>query len=211
MVNPNWVKGMTPWNKGLKGINKGVPRHAYDAAFRKKISQAFLGRKLSDKHKTKIGASMNGRIIHRGAKISKAQKGKKKNFPAWNKGLKGVMPVPWNKGIKGYMGANATSFKKGDPRITGKNSPNWKGGVTPEVEKIRKSKDYINWRNKVYERDNFTCQECGQHGGDLHAHHVFSFSEYPALRLDLENGQTTCKDCHIHIHQSYKRQSIEVS
>ena len=80
--------------------------------------------------------------------------------------------------------------------FTGDKNSNWKGGITPENEKIRKSEQFIEWRNEVYERDNFTCQECDKHGGDLNAHHIKAFALYPELRFDLDNGMTLCVPCH---------------
>ena len=80
---------------------------------------------------------------------------------------------------------------------SGENSPLWNGGKTSKKEKIRKSSDYTKWRNSVFEKDNYTCQCCGDNsGGNLQAHHKFNFSEYPELRLDVNNGITLCKKCH---------------
>ena len=80
---------------------------------------------------------------------------------------------------------------------SGENSPRWDGGKTNENEKIRNSTDYIEWRKSVLGRDNYTCQCCGDNtGGNLQAHHKYNFSEYPELRLDVNNGITLCKKCH---------------
>ena len=48
---------------------------------------------------------------------------------------------------------------------TGKNHWNWKGGITPERTKIYFSKKYRDWIKKVYKRDNYTCQKCGDNSG----------------------------------------------
>jgi len=81
-------------------------------------------------------------------------------------------------------------------RITGKANPAWKGGVTPENHLIRSSAKYKNWRSKVFERGNWTCQMCGKRGGRLEAHHKFPFSKFPRIRFKIANGLTLCKKCH---------------
>ena len=62
----------------------------------------------------------------------------------------------------------------------------------------------------VFERDNWTCQNCWIRGGDLEAHHIDSFSNIisrnnitsfldglDCLELwNINNGQTLCKKCH---------------
>jgi hypothetical protein len=78
---------------------------------------------------------------------------------------------------------------------------NYKGGITPENKAIRNSKKMSYWRCDVFARDKFTCQKCFKIGGELNAHHIKYFSEYPELRFDVNNGITLCKSCHIEIHK----------
>lgn len=78
----------------------------------------------------------------------------------------------------------------------GYNHSQWKGGVTPINEKIRKSLEYKQWRNAVYKRDNYTCKICGAKNTYLNADHIKQFAIYPELRFDVNNGRTLCVTCH---------------
>ena len=97
----------------------------------------------------------------------------------------------------------------------GKNHSAWKGGITPITRLIRESNKYKQWRQNVFIRDDFTCQKCGQIGGNLEAHHKKPFHKLieevkkylPLLDLyegamvytplwDIDNGITLCEECH---------------
>ena len=69
-------------------------------------------------------------------------------------------------------------------------------GKTKIQKKIRQRTSYKNWRISVFQRDNFTCQACGERGGELNADHIKPFAYFPELRLELSNGRTLCVDCH---------------
>jgi hypothetical protein len=66
--------------------------------------------------------------------------------------------------------------------------------------------EYPVWRMAVLERCNFTCQEpgCGKTipdswrrtGRSLHAHHIYSWVDFPDLRYDPTNGTALCKKHH---------------
>lgn len=86
----------------------------------------------------------------------------------------------------------------GKPQIwhRGENNHFWKGGVTKKNRAIRMSLEYKNWRRQVYERDDYTCQECKVRGGKLNADHIKPFSIYIELRFDVNNGRTLCEECH---------------
>lgn len=65
----------------------------------------------------------------------------------------------------------------------------------------RQSKEYKEWRMAVFERDGFKCQICGQVGGELNAHHIKHFKDYPAERFNVDNGITLCSKCHKELHR----------
>jgi hypothetical protein len=130
-----------------------------------------------------------------------------KGIPAWNKGKKmGFTPifsfkkgrVPWNKGKK--LSTEVVQ-KLRDAKLgkSGKLSNAWKGGKTPRNKHYLSRPEYKNWRNKVFERDDYTCQECGERGVFLEAHHKKSWAKYPELRFVVDNGVTLCRDCHIEV------------
>ena len=73
----------------------------------------------------------------------------------------------------------------------------WRGGVTPANRIIRNSPEYIDWRKRVFGRDNFSCKICGNRKCYIEADHILPFSLYPHLRFELDNGRTLCKPCHL--------------
>lgn len=74
----------------------------------------------------------------------------------------------------------------------------YKSSIRVDSDK-RRSYRYKKWITAVYERDNFTCQQCFS-SGNIHAHHIKAWSSHPELRYDLSNGITLCQDCHQKIH-----------
>ena len=80
--------------------------------------------------------------------------------------------------------------------FSGSKSHFWKGGISKENYRLRRTAAYKNWRTSVFTRDNHICQDCGIRGGNLQAHHIKPWNEYPELRFQLDNGKTLCIDCH---------------
>lgn len=118
-----------------------------------------------------------------------------KGIPAWNKGKK--LSEAHKKALrKKHKPLSIETRLKMSIARTGQKNHKWKGGVTPINDRIRKSIEYKIWRSRVFERDNWTCQTCHTRGGVIHAHHIYSFSEYPKLRFNLDNGVTLCELCH---------------
>jgi hypothetical protein len=80
--------------------------------------------------------------------------------------------------------------------FNGETNPNWKGGATANQKLIRNSREYQTWRRHVFQRDDYTCQKCGERGGDLHADHELPIALFPSLTFEILNGRTLCAKCH---------------
>lgn len=85
----------------------------------------------------------------------------------------------------------------------GKDTTNWQGGLTPRMQALRNTDAYKNWRESVYERDDWTCRECGERSASgnavyLNAHHIHPIKDnkHSLLILDINNGITLCENCH---------------
>jgi hypothetical protein len=132
------------------------------------LSQRGKKRIFSKKWRENIGNAMRGKKFtddHK-KKIGLAQKGKK-----------------------------APKLSKYNKLHKGKNSNNWKGGISDINARLRMTEKHQRWIQKVLYRDNYTCVKCGSKK-DLQADHIKPFSIFPKLRLDINNGQTLCKNCH---------------
>jgi hypothetical protein len=98
--------------------------------------------------------------------------------------------------------------------VSGENSHLWKKDRSTLTEPFKAQivylLEYNDWRRHVFNRDDYTCQRCDIVGGDLHAHHIMSFSKIInsydittvdeakecALLFSIDNGITLCIDCH---------------
>lgn len=88
-------------------------------------------------------------------------------------------------------------------------NPNWQGGFSSENQRVRKTKEYREWREAVFARDNWTCQDCGERGAYLHPHHVFEFAEFKEHRFEVWNGASLCVPCHAKYHSSLQHREVE--
>lgn len=140
--------------------------------------------------------------------------------------------IPWNKGKIGYkylnrklpepfslehrkniglgqLGRKHSTNTRLKMSITAKKKveagvhPFWKGGLTPQNILIRQGIEYKLWREAVFKRDDYTCQECGARNKKglgktviLNADHIKPFALFPELRFAIDNGATLCLDCH---------------
>ena len=114
-----------------------------------------------------------------------------KGMTPWHKG-KHTGLIPKSAFKKGHI--STAGFKKGHVPW------NWKGGITLVNDRIRRSIEYVTWRKSVWQRDRWTCVNCGHKGKDIVAHHVKAFSKHPELRFIVNNGVTLCRSCHKRVH-----------
>ena len=205
-----------------------MPLKGYKAPLevRRKLAKIVTGRKHSLETRKKIQDANKGEKCYlygkhlseeTRKKISDANK-KKRLTKEQKKRLSEV-----NKGNKGCLGyhhpleylKNLSNSRKGEK------NPRWRGGISSVNQQVHNSDQYVQWRTRVYLRDDFTCQECGQRGGNIEAHHKKPFSVlmqevrdcmplfdlYTACMLytpmwDVSNGKTLCKSCHGKIKKS---------
>jgi len=154
-------------------------------------------------------------------RMSLAHKGKKKPWAKYNPQVfkKGHKPIAgFQKGHTIHLG------KKHKPetiekfrlaklgKMIGEKHWNWKGGITPTRETIRKMLEYRQWIYDVFRRDDYSCQICGKKGGNLEVDHYpkrFAqiLDEYNIQILgearnckelwSINNGRTLCENCHL--------------
>ena len=99
--------------------------------------------------------------------------------------------VAWNKGLSRDEYPNGIA--------SGSEHGNWKGGARGH----RDTAEYQRFRRRIFERDDYTCQECGARNKEgrgqtvyLNMHHVVSVCDAPERIFDLENVITLCEPCH---------------
>ena len=162
-------------------------------------------------------------------KYQKKEFGKRISETCKRKGIKPIKPFRWtgkkrppisdewrkhmSEAQKGNKNALGKHQKPKDTSKIGKywlgkkgaKNPNWKGGISKISAYFKRGEKYRLWRKAVLERDNFTCQITGQHGGKLEVHHINNFADFPELRLDVNNGITLSKKIHREFHRIYGR------
>lgn len=88
-------------------------------------------------------------------------------------------------------------------KFCGENNPRWNSELTDEERETgRNYSDYKEWREKVFQRDNYTCQVTGKQGR-LVAHHLYSYDKNKNKRLDINNGITILEEIHKQFHSIY--------
>lgn len=158
-------------SKRMISLSRKGKGHPITEETKRKISLAHFGKKHSEESKKKISLARLGKKNH---KHSQYLMGKKQPME--------------------------TRFKR-SLSLRGEKAPNWQGGKTELNQIIRSSLEYRLWRESVFKRDDYICQECGIKSGNgsavtLNADHIKPFSLYPELRFAIDNGRTLCVGCH---------------
>jgi len=187
------------------------------------------GSKLTQAHKNKISRALKGKMPKNIEQIAGWNKGKRMSKEFREKIRKANI-----EGKIGMLGRKHTEKTKQKMRKSnktkllwqnleyrkmmsekhkwqrGKNNPAYIDGRHPLVMRVRHSSKYEEWIKKVFERDNYTCQKCGERGRRLEAHHIKPFSRIwtenkirtfeQAMDCEelwnIDNGQTLCVKCH---------------
>lgn len=171
-------KGQISWNKGTKGLTS-----ANSTSFKK-------GQPANNK------TEWVTKTCKCGAEFSKPPSQAIQKFcskKCYNLTKKGMVS-PW----KGRKASEETRLKQRLAKlgIRGEQHWNYRGGSGSLRHQEMARDEYVQWRKSVFERDNYTCVECGASKVYIQADHIKPWAKYPVLRYELNNGRTLCLDCH---------------
>uniref|UniRef100_A0A6M3M857 Nuclease associated modular domain-containing protein n=1 Tax=viral metagenome TaxID=1070528 RepID=A0A6M3M857_9ZZZZ len=193
------------------------------------------GSHLTEKHKKAISKSLKGKMPKNISMIAGWNRGLTKETDDRLKKVSERARILNIKGIIGMKGRKHTEETKEKMRKNNKTKGLWQSseyrrhmskihegkmvgkdnsayidGRTPLVQRVRHCRKYKEWIKSVFEKDDYTCQDCRKRGIKLVAHHRKSFSriwtenkiETYKQALDckelwnIDNGKTLCIDCH---------------
>lgn len=162
-----YLKGYTPWNKGEK-VNKTCLfcKKDYEVHPYRSSISKFCSHLCYSKHKKTVIVPMER-----------------------------IQPMLNANKNRIYQKHTAEAKKKMSASRQGLSLSDWKGYKT-SGEKLERMKFRIEVQKKVLERDNYTCQLCGEKGVNLQVDHIQPWSEYVELRFDINNCRTLCMKCH---------------
>ena len=135
--------------------------------------------------------------------------------------------IPNSENQKRLISEKLTGIKRSEETRIKMSKSKLKGNiyVYPLYRTLRNKSYYIIWRELIFLRDNFTCQnkDCkfckNKIGVYLHPHHIKGFAEIikeeniktyeEAINCsklwDIKNGITYCKEFHLHLHNERKK------
>jgi hypothetical protein len=173
-------KGGTSWNKGMKGVQK----HSEET--KKKIG-------LNGFHYGMLGKKQSLEFRKLLSENSKADKN-----PFFGKHHSENSK---NRISKSKTGKPSLIIGKKRPELSGEKNWRWIADrsllKTYKDSEERRSPKYKDWVKGVKNRDNWKCRinnhDCS---GKIFAHHILSFTYYPELRYNINNGITLCRAHH---------------
>ncbi len=178
------------------------------------VGKWMKGRKISAEAIAKRVAKMKGRkrppfSEEWKRKIGLASKGRKWTPEQREKTLRVRTPIIKSQSYREMMSRIKTGFKHTEAnkqlfsiQKMGDKNPMWKNNATERNWGLRLTSKYKKWQIAIFKRDAYTCQTCGFTGKNtyknivIHADHIKSFTAYPELRYDINNGRTLCVPCH---------------
>jgi|ERR1700728_4767926 len=165
-------KGYIPWNKGIKCPEiSAINNPSCRPEIRLKISNKTKGvkKKISPEVRERVSKLKSERM-----KKNSYRLGKKHSIETRNK-MSSSHP-------KGELSSN---WVKDRTEIISNKNRHWG------------SYEYTQWRTSVFTRDKFTCRIADINcEGQLQAHHILRWRDYPELRYDINNGITLCHAHH---------------
>ena len=181
-----FTKGNIPWNKGKTDV--------YSKETKEAMSKTTFKEGHTPWNKGKTGIFSGDKNPFYGKQHSEKTKKKISEINKGNTYCLGKYPSEETR-------LKMSKVRKGKQK--GENNPAWKGGVTPLNNLIRKTEEYKKWAISIYKKNRYICQKCGIkcESKNIIAHHIKSFTYFPKLRFDINNGITLCRSCHIKYHK----------
>ena len=177
-----------------------------------KCAAPHIGRVQSIEETKKRSQSLKKRVVAKGGWGYKFKKGhimSKETKEKMSKSHQGIC-IPHTEKTKNKIRKTTRENAK-----YGSENHSYKDGNSPLKKRVRKSWRFRVWREAVFQRDDYTCQQCKKRGFELHPHHQKRFADIwdehkittykeamDCIELwDIQNGVTLCVVCHRRLHK----------